>query len=93
MATEEGAPPETTPWMHVAGQPILARRRGDFTRWEEHDAYQQALDRLLRDPCGSRRRSPRQPHQEPRRALGRLRGTDVAAGCPIAPPGHLGGEA
>jgi hypothetical protein len=22
-----------------SGQPILARRRGDFTRWKEHDAY------------------------------------------------------
>jgi hypothetical protein len=22
---------------------------GDFTRWKEHDAYQNALDRLLRD--------------------------------------------
>jgi hypothetical protein len=22
---------------------------GDFTRWKEHDAYQKALDRLLRD--------------------------------------------
>jgi hypothetical protein len=22
---------------------------GDFTRWKEHDAYQRALERLLRD--------------------------------------------
>jgi hypothetical protein len=22
-----------------SGQPILARRRGDFTRWKEYDAY------------------------------------------------------
>jgi hypothetical protein len=22
---------------------------GDLTRWKEHDAYQKALDRLLRD--------------------------------------------
>jgi hypothetical protein len=22
---------------------------GNFTRWKEHDAYQKALDRLLRD--------------------------------------------
>jgi hypothetical protein len=22
---------------------------GDFTRWKEHDAYQKAFDRLLRD--------------------------------------------
>jgi hypothetical protein len=22
---------------------------GDFTRWKEHDAYQKALDRLLRE--------------------------------------------
>jgi hypothetical protein len=27
----------------------LARSIGDFTRWKEHDAYQQALERLLRD--------------------------------------------
>jgi hypothetical protein len=26
-----------------------ARHIEDFTRWKEHDAYQQALDRLLRD--------------------------------------------
>ena len=26
-----------------------ARHIGDFTRWKEHDAYQKALDRLLRD--------------------------------------------
>ena len=25
------------------------RGLGDFTRWKEHDAYQKALDRLLRD--------------------------------------------
>ena len=25
------------------------RNIGDFTRWKEHDAYQQALERLLRD--------------------------------------------
>ena len=25
------------------------RRVGDFTRWKEHDAYQKALERLLRD--------------------------------------------
>jgi hypothetical protein len=24
-------------------------RFGDFTRWKDHDAYQKALDRLLRD--------------------------------------------
>jgi hypothetical protein len=36
-----------------SGQPILARRRGDFPRWKDHDAYQQALERLLSD-LGSR---------------------------------------
>jgi hypothetical protein len=25
------------------------RHIGDFTRWKEHDAYRQALERLLRD--------------------------------------------
>ena len=25
------------------------RHIGDFTRWKDHDAYQQAFDRLLRD--------------------------------------------
>jgi hypothetical protein len=25
------------------------RNIGDFTRWKEHDAYRQALERLLRD--------------------------------------------
>jgi hypothetical protein len=27
---------------------------GDFTRWKEHDAYQQALDQLLRDLRGEK---------------------------------------
>jgi hypothetical protein len=27
----------------------LARAYGNFTRWKEHDSYQKALDRLLRD--------------------------------------------
>lgn len=31
----------------LAANPV--RRFGDFTRWKEHDAYQKALDRLLRD--------------------------------------------
>jgi hypothetical protein len=25
------------------------RHIGDFTRWKEHDAYREALERLLRD--------------------------------------------
>jgi hypothetical protein len=28
---------------------ICSRHIGDFTRWKNHDAYQKALDRLLRD--------------------------------------------
>jgi hypothetical protein len=35
--------------IHVAAQPTRARRFSDFTRWKDHDAYQKALDRLLRD--------------------------------------------
>jgi len=31
----------------LAANPV--RRFGDFTRWKKHDAYQKALDRLLRD--------------------------------------------
>ncbi len=31
------------PWL------MRALHIGDFTRWKEHDAYQKALDRLLRD--------------------------------------------
>jgi hypothetical protein len=27
----------------------LPRRRGDFTRWKEHDACQKAFERLLHD--------------------------------------------
>jgi hypothetical protein len=27
---------------------ICSRHIGDFTRWKEHDAFQKALDRLLR---------------------------------------------
>ena len=31
-------------------RPLRGQRHiGDFTRWKEHDAYQQALERLLRD--------------------------------------------
>ena len=29
--------------------PAAPATLGDFTRWEEHDAYQKALDRLLSD--------------------------------------------
>jgi hypothetical protein len=34
--------------------PVVRRRRrsrhiGDFRRWKDHDAYQQAFDRVLRD--------------------------------------------
>ena len=25
------------------------RKRGDFTRWKEHDSYQKSLERLMRD--------------------------------------------
>jgi len=25
------------------------RKRGDFTRWKEHDSYQSSFDRLMRD--------------------------------------------
>jgi hypothetical protein len=32
-----------------SSQPIPARSLSDFTLWKEHDAYQKALDRLLRD--------------------------------------------
>ena len=32
------------------------RHIGDFTRWKEHDAYQKALDRLLRDLQVERKR-------------------------------------
>jgi hypothetical protein len=35
--------------IHVTGQPTWACRLGDLTRWKEHDAYQKAFDRLLRD--------------------------------------------
>jgi hypothetical protein len=28
---------------------VRVLRPGDFTRWKDHDAYQKALDRLLRD--------------------------------------------
>ena len=32
-----------------AGNERAGAWAGDFTRWDDHDAYQQALDRLLRD--------------------------------------------
>jgi hypothetical protein len=32
-----------------AGNERVCCDPGDFTRWEEHDAYQKALERLLRD--------------------------------------------
>jgi hypothetical protein len=28
---------------------IIRRAIGDFTRWKDHDAYQKAFERLLRD--------------------------------------------
>jgi len=28
---------------------LRAHSAGDFTRWKEHNSYQKALDRLLRD--------------------------------------------
>jgi uncharacterized protein YjbI with pentapeptide repeats len=34
------------PWAHMIRQ---SRQIGDFTHWKEHDAYQKAFDRLLRD--------------------------------------------
>jgi hypothetical protein len=33
----------------VGARQRRTRHIGDFTRWKEHDAYQKALDRLLRD--------------------------------------------
>jgi hypothetical protein len=38
-------PGPATPERLLRGQ----RHIGDFTRWKEHDAYQKALERLLRD--------------------------------------------
>jgi hypothetical protein len=36
----------TEEWAHDIKR---TRHIGDFTRWKEHDTYQKALDRLLRD--------------------------------------------
>jgi hypothetical protein len=33
----------------LVSQPIPARSLSDFTGWKDHDTYQKALDRLLRD--------------------------------------------
>jgi hypothetical protein len=33
----------------LCSRPADLAHIGDFTRWKEHDAYQKALDRLLRD--------------------------------------------
>jgi hypothetical protein len=37
--------------VHVYWARLLQGQRhiGDFARWKEHDAYQKALERLLRD--------------------------------------------
>ena len=35
--------------LHTGTAGCCLRHIGDFTRWKEHDAYQKALDRLLRD--------------------------------------------
>ena len=36
-------------WYRVTKTTNGHRYIGDFTRWKDHDAYQKALDRLLRD--------------------------------------------
>jgi hypothetical protein len=50
-ATKAEGPPLTRRPLLGFVQPAadLARSIGDFTRWKEHDAYQKAPDRLLRD--------------------------------------------
>jgi hypothetical protein len=40
------------------------RHIGDFTRWQEHDAYRQALERLLRDLEGEA-----SPREHPSRSI------------------------
>jgi hypothetical protein len=39
---------------HCGSSSGSIRHISDFTRWKEHDAYQQALDRLLRDLRGEK---------------------------------------
>lgn len=36
-------------WDHPRKADVLDKVVGDFTRWKDHDSYQKALDRLLRD--------------------------------------------
>lgn len=38
-----------TGWNHHRKADVTAKNVGDFTRWKEHDSYQKAFDRLLRD--------------------------------------------
>jgi hypothetical protein len=54
-------------------------RFGDFTRWKDHDAYQKALDRLLRNLRVRKAlvRAARSPVQR----LSRFRVLISAAGC------------
>ena len=46
-----GYPPacRSSRFWHCGSSSGSTRHIGDFTRWKEHDAYQKALDRLLRD--------------------------------------------
>jgi hypothetical protein len=48
-AGREGPSGARLPDGTMLGRRDLARRLGDFTRWKEHDAYREALERLLRD--------------------------------------------
>ena len=36
-------------WQHHRQADVTAKNVGDFTRWKEHDSYQKACERLLRD--------------------------------------------
>jgi hypothetical protein len=46
-----GYPPacRSSRFWHCGSSSGSTRHIGDFTRWKDHDAYQKALDRLLRD--------------------------------------------
>jgi hypothetical protein len=46
-----GYPPacRSSRFWHCGSSSGSTRHIGDFTRWKEHDAYQKALHRLLRD--------------------------------------------
>lgn len=49
-----------TEWKHHRKADIIAKNVGDFRHWKDHDSYQKAFDRLLRDLKAEKKPTKRQ---------------------------------